>query len=214
MISVLLLVFLLQLTIHLINTFGAQAVSELLWTLYTYLPTPQSASLASGSKLKADVVRLHREMKATSAQDDFAKWARIRRDHDRAKDKYDKQSTDLQSFRTNFDRATSLLRWAGTQGLQFLCNFWFSKQPMFWLPANMVPYPVEWLMSFPRAPVGGVSINVWAAACAGAIALVSEGVRAGWALREGKVVEGTNRGERIEMEPMLAGGGGKGKKEL
>jgi len=36
-------------------------------------------------------VRLNREMTATSAQDDFAKWARLRRDHDKAKDKYDKQ---------------------------------------------------------------------------------------------------------------------------
>jgi len=40
-------------------------------------------------------VRLNREMKAVSAQDDFAKWARIRREHDKAKDKYDKQCTHI-----------------------------------------------------------------------------------------------------------------------
>ena len=76
----------------------------------------------------------------------------------------------------------------------------------------MVPYPVEWVLSFPRAPVGGVSINIWSIACAGVIALVSEGVRAGWTLNEARVVEG---GEKIGMQPMLAGaGGGKSKKEL
>lgn len=93
MASVLLVVFLLQLAIHLLNTFGAQTINELLWTLYTALPTPQSKDAAESSKLRADVVRLNREMKAVSAQDDFAKWARIRREHDKAKDKYDKQCT-------------------------------------------------------------------------------------------------------------------------
>ncbi|KAK5114964.1 hypothetical protein LTR85_010002 [Meristemomyces frigidus] len=211
MISVLLLVFLLQLAIHLLNTFGAQTVNDLLWTLYTKLPTPQSKDAAQSSKLRAEVARLNREMRAVSAQDDFARWARLRREHDKAKDKYDKQSTDLQSFRTNFDRIVSFLRWGGTQGLQFLCNFWFSGHAMFWLPQNWVPYPAEWVLSFPRAPLGSVSINVWTMACASVIALVSEGFRAVWALKEGRVVEGANRGEKIRMEEM---GAGAEKKEL
>ena len=119
----------------------------------------------------------------------------------------------LQSFRTNFDRAVAVLRWLGTQGLQFFCNFYFSKEAMFYLPQGWVPCQVEWLLSFPRAPVGGISVNVWTIACASVIGMMSEGVRAGWALRDGKVVEGSNKGEKIKMQGMGAGGGG-GKKEL
>jgi predicted translin family RNA/ssDNA-binding protein len=44
-------------------------------------------------KLRGEVVRLSREMKATSAQDNFAKWARLRREHDKAKEAYEKKST-------------------------------------------------------------------------------------------------------------------------
>jgi len=91
--SVLLLVFILQLLIHLINTAGSQAVNDLLWWLYTQLPTPHSADTATLSKLRRDVVRLQRELNATSAQDDFATWARLRRQHDKAKDQYEVKCT-------------------------------------------------------------------------------------------------------------------------
>jgi hypothetical protein len=53
---------------------------------------------------------------------------------------------------------------------------------MFWLPAGWVPYYGEWLLSFPRAPLGSVSINVWGIACASMIALASEGLAAVWVL--------------------------------
>ena len=39
--------------------------------------------------LRKDVVRLNREMTNTSAQDDFAKWAKLRRQHDKKKAEYD-----------------------------------------------------------------------------------------------------------------------------
>ncbi|EMC97226.1 hypothetical protein BAUCODRAFT_121727 [Baudoinia panamericana UAMH 10762] len=211
MISVLLLVFGLQLAIHLLNTIGAQAINELLWYLFTRLPTSQSSDAKENAKLRSDVVRLNREMRNTSAQDDFAKWARLRRDHDKAKDKYDKQAQSLESFRNNFNRAVSSLRWLSTQGLQFFCNFYYSKSAMYWLPHGWFPYQVEWILSFPSAPLGSISINVWAIACASIIGMVSEGVRASLTLRQGKVIEGSNKGAKIRMDPIS---GAKEKKEL
>lgn len=53
---------------------------------------------------------------------------------------------------------------------------------MFWVPAGWVPYYVEWILSFPRAPLGSVSINIWGIACASMIALVAEGLGAAWVL--------------------------------
>lgn len=120
-----------------------------------------------------------------------------------------------QSLRYTFDKAVTALRWLGTQGLQFACNFWFSKQAMFWLPQGWVPYPAEWVLSFPRAPLGSISINVWAAACAAMIGLASEAVVGVWTLRRGEVLVGERKGEKIRMEGMpAAAGGGREKKEL
>lgn len=109
-----------------------------------------------------------------------------------------------------------MLRWLGTNGLRFFLQFWFSKQPLFWLPQGWVPGYVEWILSFPRAPSGSISIQVWGVACASVIAMASEGIIALYTLREGKVVEGPNKGEKIAMKPIGAASAknASGKKEL
>ena len=48
-----------------------------------------------------------------------------------------------------------------TTGVRTFVFFWFSKQPIFWMPKGAVPSYVEWGLSFPRAPQGSVSIQVW-----------------------------------------------------
>jgi hypothetical protein len=69
---------------------------------------------------------------------------------------------------------------------------------MFWMPAGWVPYYAEWILSFPRAPLGSVSINVWGIACASMIALASEGISAAWVLVTHKPMPVGQR----EKEPM------------
>ncbi|KAG9574377.1 hypothetical protein KCU77_g15598, partial [Aureobasidium melanogenum] len=84
MVSLLLAVFLLNVVIHLINTLGAATINELLWVLYNKLPTPTAKDAQNAARLKKEVVRLKREMNAVSAQDEFARWAKLRRTHDKA----------------------------------------------------------------------------------------------------------------------------------
>lgn len=45
---------------------------------------------------------------------------------------------------------------------------------MFWLPKGWFPYYVEWVLSFPRAPLGSVSIVSWQMACSVVIKLTSD----------------------------------------
>lgn len=49
---------------------------------------------------------------------------------------------------------------------------------MFYIPAGWLPYYVEWILSFPRAPLGSVSINIWGIACASMIGLVADAIKA------------------------------------
>ena len=78
----------------------------------------------------------------------------------------------------NFDRYVTGVRWVGTRGLQWILPFWYAKQPMFWLPYGWFPYYVEWFLSFPRAPIGSVSIAAWQAACTGVLTLLVETIGA------------------------------------
>jgi hypothetical protein len=62
--------------------------------------------------------------------------------------------------------------------MQWFLPFWYSKEPMFWLPYGWFPYYVEWFAAFPRAPTGSVSIAVWQWACTGMITLIFETITA------------------------------------
>ncbi|TVY58016.1 Protein get1, partial [Lachnellula suecica] len=118
--------------------------------------------------------------------DNFAKWAKLRRQHDKLVEQVEANKKLLDSTKSTFDSTVSALRWLGTNGVRALLQFWFQKQPMFWVPKGWMPYYAEWLLSFPRAPVGSVSIQAWGLACGAIILLVSDAIVAVVALSTGK----------------------------
>jgi hypothetical protein len=174
MISFLLLIFLIQLAIYIVNTIGASTVDNLLWILYLRLPFPISKDARKNAELKHDVVQLKREMNATSSQDEFAKWAKLRRRHDKAMEDYEAMNRSMSSRKTSFQFSVKIARWLTLNGPRLFIQFYYTKTPVFDLPAGWFPYPVEWILSFPRAPLGTVSIQVWNSACATAISLAGD----------------------------------------
>jgi hypothetical protein len=92
---------------------------------------------------------------------------------------------------------------------------------MFWIPKGWVPYYAEWLLSFPRAPLGSISIQAWSLACAAMILLVSDALVATIALVVGAGKGSAQKGkeEPIKFAGEKAGSGErsgtkKSKKEL
>ncbi|KAH8730192.1 CHD5-like protein-domain-containing protein [Phaeosphaeriaceae sp. PMI808] len=116
---------------------------------------------------------------------------------------FQKIDGSLRTHQTTFTSAVSTLRWLGTQGLRFVLQFWFAKSPMFWIPGGWVPYYVEWILSFPRAPLGSVSINIWGIACASMIALIGEGLAAAWVLVTHKPTPVAAEKQREKEEAMV-----------
>ncbi|KAI8960507.1 CHD5-like protein-domain-containing protein [Daldinia sp. FL1419] len=193
MISVLLLVFLVELGVHLVNTVGAATINNLLWNLYLALPTEFSKQAAERKTLQKEYLTIRRDLNATSSQDQFAKWAKLRRQHDKLLEQLEKMKTAHEGAKSRFDSTVNILRWLATSGLKFLLPFWYAKQPMFWLPHGWFPYYAEWILSFPRAPVGSVSIASWQTACAGVVLLVSDTVAAILGLALGAKIAAENQ---------------------
>jgi hypothetical protein len=74
---------------------------------------------------------------------------------------------------------------------------------MFWLPLGWVPYYAEWLLSFPLAPLGSISIQAWVLACGAVILLVSDAIIATIRL----VMEThTRRAQRTKENPIKSSG--------
>ena len=73
-----------------------------------------------------------------------------------------------------------------------------------------MPGYVEWLLAFPRAPTGSVSIQIWGIACATIVQLVGAAVVAALVL----VREQQQGRQNMKMGAGARGGKGEGKKEL
>ncbi|KAI1618646.1 CHD5-like protein-domain-containing protein [Exophiala viscosa] len=174
MVSLLVVVFLIQLACHLISTIGSKPFNDLLWQIYCRLPIGPSNDMKEQVRLRREVVRLKREMNAVSAQDEFTRWAKIRRQHDKALAEHDKKAASVSSSRSSFDTKASAIRWTCTSGLRLFLQFWHAKTPVFTYPRGWFPWYVEYVLGFPRCPYGGVSINVWSMACGTAIALMGD----------------------------------------
>ncbi|PGH20819.1 protein GET1 [Polytolypa hystricis UAMH7299] len=174
--SLLLVILLLHIVTYLINTIGASTIDSLLWLLYIKLPNRVSETAREQQRMKLEVVQLKREMNATSSQDEFAKWAKLRRRHDKALEQYETKNKALSEQKSSFDMAIKSVRWTSTTGLKLFLQFWYSKTPMFDLPREWLPWQVEWVLSFPRAPLGTVSIQIWGGACATVVPLVGDAV--------------------------------------
>ena len=99
------------------------------------------------------------------------------------------------------------IRWIATNGLRLFLQFWYAKRPLFWIPKEWVPGYIEWLLAFPRAPTGSVSIQIWGIACATVIQLVGAAAVAAWVLANNDEEKGR------QGVAMKAGGEGKERKK-
>jgi len=104
---------------------------------------------------------------------------------------------NVKTTKTRFDTAANALRWIALTGLRLLLQFWYSRQPMFWIPQGWVPGYIEWILAFPRAPTGSISMQVWWIACTTVIAMVGQAVVAIYTL----VVRHTQQGS-AKKQPM------------
>ncbi|KAJ2984755.1 hypothetical protein NUW58_g5892 [Xylaria curta] len=175
--SLLLVVLLVEVAVHFVNTIGAATINNILWNIYLALPTEAAKQAAEKNKLQKDYLAIRRDLNATSSQDQFAKWAKLRRQHDKQLEQLEKLKASHDASKAKFDRTAGIIRWSATSGVKFVLPWIYGTEPMFWLPSGWFPYYVEWILSFPRAPLGSISIVSWQTACAGAVLLFSDAIR-------------------------------------
>jgi hypothetical protein len=62
-----------------------------LWSIYNRFASSKSS--VEQRELKNEFMRVRKELNATSSQDEFAKWAKLRRQHDKLLEQLEKTST-------------------------------------------------------------------------------------------------------------------------
>ncbi|KAJ6489481.1 CHD5-like protein-domain-containing protein [Mycena vitilis] len=160
--SLLFTIFALVFVTQLIAWIGKSVLLELVYAVH--LRVFHSATAARQRKLKGDILTLKGELLRTSAQDQFAKWAKLRRSVDKGLADLEKLNGEISARKSAFSLRFNSAIWVLTTGLQFVVGWWYRKAAVFYLPPGWFG-PLGWWLAFPFAPAGSVSVGVWQMAC-------------------------------------------------
>ncbi|KAL7422364.1 GET complex subunit get1 [Cryptotrichosporon argae] len=170
-----LLIFAVVLLTQVVGWVGKTVLLELAFSLYTslFLGGPYAKQRA----LRRQVLEDKAELGRTSAQDEFAKWAKIQRRIEQSAADLEKINATIASSRSSFATKFNTLLWLLTTGAQFVLVWWYRRQPVFYLPSGWAPAPVAYMLKWPSAPRGSVSSGVWCAVCKRVITTAEEIVK-------------------------------------
>ncbi|CAA7260754.1 unnamed protein product [Cyclocybe aegerita] len=160
--SLLLTIFLLVFVAQLITWIGKSVLLDIAYDIY--LRITRSPLAARQRALKTEILSTKAELLKTSAQDQFAKWAKLRRSVDKGLADLEKLNAEVAASKSGFSMKFNTLLWLLTTGLQFVVGWWYRKQPVFFLPEGWFG-PLTWWLALPFAPAGSVSVGVWQMAC-------------------------------------------------
>jgi len=160
---------------QLVSWIGKSVLQELAFTLYSRLFL--TSTYSRQRTLRKQILEDKAELSRTSSQDEFAKWAKLKRKVDKGLADLEKYNSTLTSARTSFTLQFSTLIWLLTNGAQLFLVWWYRKRPVFYPPPGWVPGPVSWLLSFPSAPRGAVSSAAWGTVCKRVLLTVEEVVK-------------------------------------
>ncbi|ORZ23111.1 WRB/Get1 family [Absidia repens] len=155
-------IFLLVLLTETILFLGYSYVTSAAHDLY--LKASKDPRATKQDKLKRDLLKMKNDLAATSSQDEFAKWAKMRRRLDKGITDLEKLNSDIAFSKTGFELKLKSILWFLIHGSQVLMVLWFRKSPVFYLPPGWFG-PAQRLLCMPFSPLGSVSVAVWFAAC-------------------------------------------------
>jgi tail-anchored protein insertion receptor len=84
----------------------------------------------------------------------------LNRTHDKQIEDLKQINAIIESHKARFKRMVGISVWIGTTGVKSGVQWWYKKQSVFWLPPGMFPFWMEWVISFPKAPIG-ICVEDW-----------------------------------------------------
>jgi hypothetical protein len=150
-------------TVVLVNTLisliGQSAISGFLYSvIFTYLLP--SGTHKKQAALKKEILDGRRELQATSAQDEFSRWAKIRRRVDKQTSELEALGNSLTSHKGRFNTMMKVLIFILTTGLQWYFTTRYSKEAIVYVPRDWFG-PLTWFLGFPFAPAGALSCGIY-----------------------------------------------------
>lgn len=103
--------------------------------------------------LKLKILKDRTELTSTSAQDEFSKWAKLRRRLDKSISELESLSIQSNQSKLVFSGHFKKFLWLIMTALPFIFSSYHRKAAVFYLPLNWFG-PSTWFLSLPSAPTG------------------------------------------------------------
>ncbi|KAI8804687.1 WRB/Get1 family [Cladochytrium replicatum] len=104
-------------------------------------------------KRRKEILDIKGDLSRTSAQDEFSKWAKLRRKLDKQVAEYEKECKSGSMDKAKFEVAVSWGLWAAMLFFQAVVMLAYRTTAMFYIPLEWSG-PLHWILSFPFAPKG------------------------------------------------------------
>ncbi|PWN37150.1 uncharacterized protein FA14DRAFT_170035 [Meira miltonrushii] len=124
-------------TVHIINLIGRERIESALKPFYLRLFNAKD--LQQQRQLKKDLFSTRQQLNLTSSQDEFAKWAKLRRSVDKHVAQLEATNARLAGASSSVSLLVRAVLFLGTTLFPFCLTFYFGKTPMFFLPPSGSP---------------------------------------------------------------------------
>ncbi|UZJ51058.1 hypothetical protein CBS101457_000378 [Exobasidium rhododendri] len=119
---------------HLTTLIGRERIQSSISPLYLRLFHSQDTRIQK--QLKKTIYETRQQLNKTSSQDEFAKWAKLRRSVDKSISQLEATNARLASASSTLGLLLRVVLFLSTTLFPFVLTFYFGKTPMFFLPPS------------------------------------------------------------------------------
>lgn len=147
---------------NLLGVVGKTTVQDYCWKLYLKLaPILGHSKLGELTQKQHELAAIHRERKSISAQDEYAKWTKLNRQHDKLTAEILLLTEVISGDKVAITKLVGIILTVTTTLPIWFFRLFFRKSVLFYLPTGVLPYYLEWFLAVPFFPVGSVGLTIW-----------------------------------------------------
>ena len=131
---------------------GFENIASAIFQIYSRIFTIDTSTVKL-DKTKTEIIEIKEQILCTSAQDEFAKWAKLKRKFDKLVQDYERDSKQASQIRQSFESGIHWVLYGSIWGIQIVLLIYWSQRAVFYVPGNWFGPLTSWL-KFPFAPNG------------------------------------------------------------
>ncbi|CAH2354566.1 golgi to ER traffic protein 1 [[Candida] railenensis] len=168
--TILFTILLVILSKQIVGAIGKKNIEKLVWNKYCSWKTSGTTKNPASSddspiiklaKLKSDLTSIKAERSKVSAQDQYAKWTKLNRQHDKLEAEIKVMNEAIVQDEQRISKYVGYIITIATTIPIWVSRVWFRKTILFYVPPGALPYPVEWVLALPFVPTGGIGLTIW-----------------------------------------------------